>query len=105
MEPLPKDANRRGVPSAEGRGRSDLAPYGDAMKTLRWWWRSVQGLRTHLSIHAVIRRYLDELPPGDPGRGPLTEQLRQQEGMLGHCLLHVLLVYPLGSGAFWDEDE
>lgn len=32
-------------------------------------------------------------------------QLAQQKAMIGHCLLHVLLYYPLGSGVMFDPEE
>lgn len=73
------------------------------MKRLRWWWRSVQGLRIHLAIHKAMRRALAQAPLADKSAALIS--LRRQETMIGHCLLHVLLVYPPGSGAFFDEED
>jgi len=60
---------------------------------LKWWWRGVQGLRAHVSL---IRALLDagDRHFGDkPWPQKFMEQLRQQESMVGHCLLKVLCVY------------
>jgi hypothetical protein len=46
-------------------------------------------------LHAVR-----DLPPQDWPE-PFRKQLREQERMIGCCVLHVLLVFPLGSGRFY----
>lgn len=66
-----------------------------------WWLDSVRGLRSHVDIYRHMRRAYNAVPPGQ--RSPeAMAQLRAQEGMVGHCLLHVLLVHEVGSGRFWD---
>lgn len=73
------------------------------MKKLYWWWGSVQGLRTHVNVFRRMHELAKQVPP--EAQVKYVNQLRRQEAMVGHCLLHVLLVYPPGSGAMFDEDE
>jgi hypothetical protein len=68
---------------------------------IRWWLDSVQGLRAHIDIYKAMYRLSLEIP-----REQRTEAMRKQLGdherMVGHCLLHVILVYPVGSGRMYD---
>ncbi len=71
------------------------------MKKIGWWLDSVRGLRAHVGIYRYIRRAAEDLPPGTP-RDRVNRQMRQQQAMIGSCLLSVLLIHPVGSGRFWD---
>lgn len=66
-----------------------------------WWTESVHGLRSHIIVYKHMARAFDSVPFAE--RTPeMMGQLRAQEGMIGHCLLHVLLVHEVGSGRFFD---
>lgn len=65
----------------------------------RWWLDSVRGLIVHIAIYKEMLRAAASVP-SDQRSTQLTDQLRAQEGMIGHCLLHVLVVHPIGSGSF-----
>jgi hypothetical protein len=67
---------------------------------LRWWLDSVQGLRAHIALYKAMSKAADTLPPEQ--RAAVNRQLRAQQGMVGSCLLAVLLVHPIGSGRFLD---
>lgn len=67
-----------------------------AIEKLRCWSDSVRGLHAHVRLYRAMRKFADGQPPSEA----FTRQLRDQEGMIGHCLLHVLLVHPIGSGRF-----
>jgi len=70
-------------------------------KKIGWWLDSVRGLRAHLQLFRAMKRLHDEIPPEK--RTPEgVAQLKAQKAMVGHCLLHVLLVYPPGSGRMMD---
>jgi hypothetical protein len=77
---------------------------GDVMlkvlEKLRWWRDSVKGLLFHLEVHRVILRRVLAEPVGSLERGAWVQLLCEQEGMIGHQLLLVLLRYPIGSGRF-----
>ena len=68
---------------------------------IRWWMDSVRGLKAHIDIYKVMYRHAQEVPP-EQRTEAMTEQLRKQEGMIGFCLLHVILVHPVGSGRMYD---
>ena len=67
---------------------------------LRYWLDSVQGLRAHVGVYRAMLHAVRDLPPQDWPE-PFRKQLREQERMIGCCVLHVLLVFPLGSGRFY----
>lgn len=64
---------------------------------MRWWLDSVRGLKAHIDLYKHMYRLAQEIPPGQR-TSALVEQLRRQEEMIGFCLLHVILVHPVGSG-------
>ncbi len=67
---------------------------------LRYWLDSVHGLRSHVAVYRAMMHAARDLSPQD-WPDPFREQLHEQERMIGNCVLHVLLVHPLGSGRFW----
>lgn len=69
----------------------------------RLWVRSVRGLIFHIKVHAVMSKAMDAIDKNN--RASAMKQLRDQEGMIGHSLLHVIGTYPIGSGAFISDDE
>lgn len=85
--------------------KHDMEQQPSFFKKLGWWWDSVQGLRAHINLFKEMHRLIHQVPRDEHGRLPeiALEQLRQQESMIGFCLLHVLLVYPVGSGRFFDD--
>ncbi len=62
---------------------------------------SVRGLRSHVEIYRHMKRAAEVFLPGQTPPEAMR-QLRAQEGMIGNCLLHVLLVHEVGSGRFFD---
>ncbi len=71
------------------------------VRKIGWWMDSVRGLRMHLQVLVAMKKIRDRTPV-EKRTAEETEQIRQQEGMIGHCLLHVLLIYPVGSGRMFD---
>jgi len=69
------------------------------MRALRWWLDSVHGLRSHVGIYRAMLHAVRHIPC-EQWPAPFRQQLRDQERMIGNCVLHVLLVHPLGSGRF-----
>lgn len=80
-------------------------PMKNLIKKAGWWIDSVKGLKAHLAIHANMWELIRGIPFDDPRRVLVMKQLRDQETMVGHALLHVLVHYPIGSGRFWDDDD
>jgi hypothetical protein len=70
------------------------------LEKARWWRDSVKGLLFHLEVHRAIHQRVLTEPAGSLERDAWMQQLRNQEGMIGHQLLLVLLRYPVGSGRF-----
>ncbi len=68
---------------------------------IRWWAESVQGLVAHVGLYKIMYSFSLGIPR-DQWTEAMREQLRDQERMVGHCLLHVILVYPVGSGRMYD---
>jgi hypothetical protein len=64
---------------------------------VRWWLDSVRGLKAHIDLYKHMYRLAQNVPVNQRTRA-LADQLRRQEGMIGFCLLHVILVHPVGSG-------
>ena len=67
---------------------------------LGYWFDSVRGLCSHVALYRAMLHAVRDLPPQD-WPPPFRQQLHDQERMIGNCVLHVLLVHPLGSGRFW----
>lgn len=74
------------------------------LESLKWWWRSVQGLRSHIWLFREMQRVLKEYHKDEPFSEGAMKQIRQQEGMIGHCLLHVLCIYPNQDDGFGIDD-
>ena len=70
------------------------------MTKLRYWLDSVHGLHSHVALYRAMLRAASEVPPQDWPHA-FRQQLHEQERMVGNCVLHVLLIHPLGSGRFW----
>lgn len=79
-------------------GREDVGcGMASTVTKIRWWLDSVRGLKAHIDLYKRMYRLAQEIPMEQRNR-TLIEQLRRQEGMIGFCLLHVILVHPVGSG-------
>lgn len=65
-----------------------------------WWWDSVKGLCGHIAIYKAMHNLAKTIPPNQQSPA-LRAQLRNQQTMVGNCLLRVLLVHPVGSDRFW----
>jgi hypothetical protein len=68
---------------------------------IRWWMDSVRGLRAHVGLYKTMYRLFLEIPR-EKWTEATRKQLADQERMVGRCLLHVLLVYPAGSGRMFE---
>ncbi len=66
---------------------------------IRWWLDSVRGLKAHVDLYKHMYNLAQEIPPEQRDKA-LGKQLGKQERMVGRSLLHVILVYPVGSGRF-----
>jgi len=73
-------------------------------KKFRWWVDSVHGLQANVGIYRYMQKTFQEVPY-EQRTDEMREQLDRQAGMVGHCFLHVILVHPVGSGRFWDDDD
>ncbi len=71
----------------------------EIVKKTGWWLDSVRGLKAHVDLYKHMYRLAREVPPGERTKA-LGKQLGEQERMVGRSLLHVILVYPVGSGRF-----
>lgn len=67
------------------------------LERLRCWFDSVQGLRAHVHVYCAMRKAAACYPQTEV----FKRQLRDQEAMIGHAFLHVVLVHPIGSGRFY----
>lgn len=63
------------------------------IRKIGWWLDSVRALRTNVQLCREILRQYDGSPEA-------LAALKWAEGRVGHSLLHVLLVFPVGSGRF-----
>ena len=80
------------------------------IERILWWFDAVRGLYAHIIIFKMIMKARNEWEASlDPekskthDRGPWTKQVRQHEGMIGHCLLHVLGIYKLHGPQFGED--
>lgn len=72
------------------------------IKKFRWWLDSVRGLHTHINVYRHMLKALEKIPVNQ--RHPeIMKSLDQQAAMIGNCLLHVILVHPIGSGRFFED--
>lgn len=78
------------------------------LQRVKWWWRSVRGLRTHVQLFQHMHQVMRDHFRDEPFSEAAMRQLDQQKAMVGHCTLKVLLVFPPEPDGFdpddWDDD-
>lgn len=101
------DVLDRGNAGERARAQKRVRPAEDSgkrkkmVKKLGWWLDSVRGLKAHIGLYKHIYRLAQGVPP-EQRTDAMMKQLRRQEEMIGFCLLHVILVHPIGSGRMYD---
>lgn len=65
---------------------------------VRRYYRAFKAARTWVSFTKHLVKLFEETPIEE--RGPIVEELRKVEGMLGNVVLHILGVYSLDDD--WD---
>lgn len=63
------------------------------LESFKWWCYGVRGLYIHIQVFKAMHNALIEYRKTNPPSDKLMKQIRDQEGMIGHCLLHVLCIY------------
>lgn len=70
---------------------------------VRRYYRLVKAARMWISLIRQAHEACDKTPIED--RGPIIEQLRGFEGMLGNVVATLVGVYSLDSGLWWEGDD